>query len=134
MICAAPWDACTFSAKPDVAVALMHSSELLWCSMCPTSGDIPLQVYTPESLEEGLSSAAAAFVQSEVQVLPSERKLVMSKIFQWYGGDFGSKADIVTLLQKYLPGSAGEQLASISGDPNSIKFTYREYDWSQNQS
>lgn len=123
-----------FPSEIDTAVALLHSSELLWCSMCQTSDYIPLQVYTPESLEEGLSSAAAAFVQSEVQVLPSERKLVMSKIFQWYGGDFGSKADIVTLLQKHLTGSAREQLASISGDPSSIEFTYREYDWSQNQS
>ena len=93
-----------------------------------------MQVYTPDSLEEGLSSAAAAFVQSEVQVLPSERKLVMSKIFQWYGGDFGSKADIITLLQKYLTGSAKEQLASMSAESDSIDFTYREYDWSQNQS
>ena len=96
--------------------------------------DALLQVYTPESLEEGLSSAAAAFVQSEVQVLPAEGKLVMSKIFQWYGGDFGSKADIITLLQKYLTGSAKEQLTSISGDPDNIELTYREYDWSQNQS
>lgn len=93
-----------------------------------------MQVYTPESLEEGLSSAAAAFVQSEVEVLPSERKLVMSKIFQWYGADFGSKADIISLLQKYLTGRTRDRLASISGDPDKIEFTYREYDWSQNQS
>lgn len=93
-----------------------------------------MQVYTPESLEEGLSSAASAFVESEVEVVPSERKLVMSKIFQWYGGDFGSKADIVALLQKYLTGNAHKQLESISADPDSIEFSYREYDWSQNSS
>ena len=57
-----------------------------------------LQVYTPGTLEEGLASAAAAFVEGEVQVVPAERRLVMSKIFQWYGSDFGSKADILALL------------------------------------
>ncbi|CAL5220200.1 g2173 [Coccomyxa viridis] len=107
----------------------IHFALVCGAKSCP-----PIKVYTPESLEEGLSSAAAAFVQSEVQVLPAEGKLVMSKIFQWYGGDFGSKADIITLLQKYLTGSAKEQLTSISGDPDNIELTYREYDWSQNQS
>ena len=47
----------------------------------------------------------------------------MSKIFQWYGADFGSKADIISLLQKYLTGSAREiRLASISGDPDKIEL------------
>ena len=66
----------------------------------------PLQVYKPDTLEEGLSSAAAAFVEGEVQVVLAERRLVMSKIFQWYGSDFGSKADILALLLRYLSGDA----------------------------
>lgn len=92
------------------------------------------QVYTPESLEEGLSSAASAFIESEVEVVASENKLVLSKIFQWYGSDFGSKADIVALLLKYLTGNAKKQLESISRKPDSIDFSYREYDWDQNSS
>ena len=91
-------------------------------------------MYTAESLEEGLSSAASAFVESEVQVVSSERKLIVSKIFQWYGQDFGSKADIVALLLRYLTGSAREQLASMSEDPDSIEFSFKEYDWTQNSS
>lgn len=91
-------------------------------------------MYTAESLEEGLSSAASAFVESEVRVVSSERKLIMSKIFQWYGQDFGGKADIVALLLRYLTGSAREQLALMSEDPDSIEFSFKEYDWSQNSS
>ena len=93
-----------------------------------------LQVYTPDTLEEGLASAAAAFVEGEVQVVPAERRLVMSKIFQWYGSDFGSKADIVALLLRYLSGDAMTDLESLAEDMDSIQFTYKEYDWSQNSS
>ena len=93
-----------------------------------------LQVYTPGTLEEGLASAAAAFVEGEVQVVPAERRLVMSKIFQWYGSDFGSKADILALLLRYLSGDAKTDLESLAEDMDSIQFTYKEYDWSQNSS
>ena len=93
-----------------------------------------LQVYTPDTLEEGLASAAAAFVEGEVQVVPAERSLVMSKIFQWYGSDFGSKADIVALLLRYLSGDAKEALELLAEDVDSIQLKYKEYDWSQNSS
>ena len=93
-----------------------------------------LQVYTPNTLEEGLASAAATFVEGEVQVVPAERSLVMSKIFQWYGSDFGSKADIVALLLRYLSGDAKEGLELLAEDVDSIQLRYKEYDWSQNSS
>ena len=79
-----------------------------------------------------MAAAAAAFVESEVQVVPAERRLVMSKIFQWYGSDFGSKADILALLLRYLSGDARNDLESLVEDMDSIQFSYKEYDWSQN--
>ena len=67
-----------------------------------------------------------------MQVVPAEHRLVMSKIFQWYGSDFGSKADILALLLRYLDGDARNDLESLIEDMNSIQFSYKEYDWSQN--
>ena len=58
----------------------------------------------------------------------------MSKILQWYGQNFGSKADIIALLLRYLTGSAREQLASKWEDPDSIEFSFKEYDYSQKSS
>ena len=81
-----------------------------------------------------MAAAAAAFVESEVQVVPAERRLVMSKIFQWYGSDFGSKADILALLLRYLSGDARNDLEALVEDMDSIQFSYKEYDWSQNSS
>ena len=73
-------------------------------------------------------------MEGEVQVVLVERRLIMSKIFQWYGSDFGSKADIVVLLLRYLSGDARKDLESLAQDLDSIQFSYKEYDWSQNSS
>ena len=39
----------------------------------------------------------------EVEVYPERSELSLSMILKWYGGDFGSKRDILGFLSQYLP-------------------------------
>ena len=68
----------------------------------------------------------------EVEVLPEERRLVMSKIFQWYGGDFGSKADLLAFLLAHLPERKRSSLRGMIDGVHDIRFDFKPYDWSQN--
>ena len=70
----------------------------------------------------------------EVEVLPEERRLVMSKIFQWYGGDFGSKADLLAFLLAHLPERKRSSLRGLIDGVHDIRFDFKPYDWSQNVS
>ena len=67
-------------------------------------------------------------------MVPEERKLILSKIFQWYGKDFGSRTDLVKLLLRYLPPAEKQQLenllANVSAEELNLEFA--PYDWSQN--
>lgn len=63
-----------------------------------------------------------------------EQKLVLSKIFQWYAPDFGSRADLVALFLRHL---TGEQKAQLEGllekvSADKLNFQFKPYDWSQN--
>ena len=53
-----------------------------------------------------------------------------------YGRDFGTKKDLLIFLLRHLPEPARRALEAMLeeclGDVNSIKFTFRPYDWSQN--
>jgi len=53
-----------------------------------------------------------------------------------YGGDFGTKKDLLVFLLKHLPEAGSRALEAMLedclGDVKSIKFSFRPYDWSQN--
>jgi hypothetical protein len=90
------------------------------------------QVYTAEALEEGLHSAALAFVQSEVEVHADRRELVLSKIFQWYGADFGARSDLLAFLLKHLAEPQRSALRALIDGEHEIVFKFKPYDWSLN--
>ena len=90
------------------------------------------QVYTAEALEEGLHSAALAFVQSEVEDRAKQRELLLSRIFQWYGPDFGSRADLLAFLLKHLAEPQKSALRALLDGEHDIAFKFRPYDWSLN--
>ncbi|KAK9842350.1 hypothetical protein WJX81_008014 [Elliptochloris bilobata] len=109
----------------------IHFALVCGAKSCP-----PIKVYTAAALEEGLEAAAASFCESEVEVREGDKELVMSKVFSWYGGDFGSKKQLLIFLLRHLPEPASRALEAVLedclGDVNSIRFTFKPYDWSQN--
>ncbi|CAL8074000.1 unnamed protein product [Orchesella dallaii] len=94
---------------------------------CGAKSCPPIRLFSPDNLENGLELAARSFCQSEVIICELENCITLSKIFLWYGSDFGS--DEKTVVRKLTEWLLPEQKQQIEeGTHFSVKFA--DYDWS----
>ena len=90
---------------------------------CPNLVD---EAFTAANADELMSDAADDFINHARGVEIRGDVLVLSSIFDWYGGDFGSnESEIVDYLAQFFDGDATE-LKSLS------KIEY-QYDWNLNK-
>ena len=95
---------------------------------CGASSCPPVKLFRDESLDEDLAAAARAFVGSEVSV--SGSTVTASKLFLWYGGDFGE--DVPRAIAALGAGTpSGDAVANVleNGD---VELAFADYDWSPN--
>ncbi len=90
---------------------------------CP---NLSKSVYSANSLEEMLNSAASDYINHPRGVNFGNNKLILSSIYNWYKDDFGSKKDLLQHLAEYAKGDLKEKLLTWTG---SIKYGY---DWELN--
>ena len=82
------------------------------------------RAYLPESLDAQLTKAAKEFLADpKKNEIKGENKAILSKLFNWYGGDFTKKMS----LEEYI-----NQYSDINIFPNA-KINYINYDWSLNE-
>ena len=90
---------------------------------CPNLDE---EVFTAANADELMEAAASSFINHARGVEVKGTELVLSSIFDWYGGDFGSnEQEIVAYLAKYSEGDSAE-LEVIT------KVSY-QYDWNLNK-
>ncbi len=95
---------------------------------CGASSCPPVKLFRDESLDEDLAAAARAFVGSEVSV--SGSTVTASKLFLWYGGDFGE--DVPRAIAALGAGTpSGDAVAGLVEDGN-VELAFADYDWSPN--
>jgi hypothetical protein len=82
---------------------------------CPS-----IRFYEPDRLNEQLETAITTFLGQDVQFDSSAHSVTISKIFDWYRGDFGGKQGTLHILHErgLIPAS------------KNVSIRYREYDWS----
>lgn len=70
-----------------------------------------------------------------MDVVAGERTVHLSKIFKWYGMDFGPKEELLAWLLEYLPEEPSGALRGLLKEegPDRIKLKFREYDWDLNE-
>lgn len=109
--------------EPRVHFALVCGS-----NGCPA---LPRHAFTPDAVSEQLDASARAFVArpDAVRVDPVNQVVSLSKLFRWYGDDFGpTPTDWLTLLRRFLPpGAATDQL-----DADATRVQFLPYDWALN--
>ena len=81
------------------------------------------EAYTGLKLEEQLSEQARIFLSDETKNQIKENQVKVSKIFNWFKGDFTKNGTLIDFLNKYAPVQISEK-AKISNMP---------YDWSLNE-
>lgn len=77
------------------------------------------EAFTPEKLNSQLEKQTRAFINSAYNSI-SAKKVELSKIFDWYGADFG---DLIAYVQQYTSTQIDK----------SAKVSFKEYDWALNE-
>ena len=99
----------------------------------------PVKLFTAEGLEKELKAAAQAFVSSEVRVPDETGRVELSKLFEWYGADFGATdAALLRKLASYLPFTSRLRPAIMAARGRvlhgygRVQLVYDEYSWERN--
>uniref|UniRef100_A0A7S2B678 DUF547 domain-containing protein n=1 Tax=Pycnococcus provasolii TaxID=41880 RepID=A0A7S2B678_9CHLO len=109
-----------------------------FCLVCGAQSCPPIRVFVEKNLERGLVAAARGFCQREVEVDESRNTVTLSKIFDWYGVDFGAPdtTKLLTSVLGYLPDKDAQRaklqtlLDKHGRAPPKVK--YRAYEWRLN--
>ena len=99
--------------------------------VCASSGCPPLPqvAYTADNVQARLEEETRMYLHSErgIQIDYVENTMMLSKLFDWFAGDFESKSGSVTnFIKPYLDEKA---MAFLDRMP---KMSYIAYDWSLN--
>mmetsp|Transcript_15408 Transcript_15408/g.30300 ORF Transcript_15408/g.30300 Transcript_15408/m.30300 type:complete len:283 (+) Transcript_15408:85-933(+) len=107
----------------------IHCALVCGAKSCP-----PIRLFSATNLERGLELAATNFVSSDTTVDIESRTVNTSKIFMWYGKDFGAddKA-LLSWMVKYLKEPTKTALQKMLADGDEIKITFADYNWSTNK-
>ncbi len=107
---------------------LWQDKRIHYAVNCASKGcpDLASEPYTAVNLERMLSEAAQRFINQEKGVEFVDGKLVLSRVYEWYGEDFGSKKDLMTHLKAHANDKLKLRLEKYTGPVD-----YR-YDWSLN--
>ena len=109
----------------------MHFALNCGARSCP-----PIKIYDGSNLQAGLALAAAAFLEADLAVDAAARRVTLSKLLLWYGGDFGATPLLVlSRLAGMLPPDhpTARELAALLRDGGApVEIEYREYDWAMN--
>jgi hypothetical protein len=102
--------------------------------VCASSSCPPIDVYTPENLDEDLNVSGRTFLNSGGLLIDREaEKVSLSRVFKWYRRDFGeSDAQIIKALAKFL--YKDEDRMFLEGHADHLKVVYQRYDWRLNRS
>lgn len=81
------------------------------------------EAYTADKLEEQLTSQAKHFLANKKKNEITPDKLIISKYFTWYKGDFTKNSTLIEYLNKYAP-------VKINADAD---IEYKDYNWTLNE-
>jgi uncharacterized protein DUF547 len=96
---------------------------------------LPMWAYDGDRIDMQLEDRAASFVSDPKNVDFERDTLVVSKYFDWYGGDFtaegwkGTAPTVLAYIARYAAPDVRVFIESRKGKP---AITFAEYDWSLN--
>jgi len=95
----------------------------------------PIRIYTQDKIDTQLDLAATSFLSQEVTVSKKENgsyDIHVSKLFLWYGSDFGDgESDLLAWIISNL-GSGPHKLRLDEIVGGGFNIIYRDYDWASN--
>ncbi|KAL1194796.1 hypothetical protein V5N11_027575 [Cardamine amara subsp. amara] len=125
----------SFGAKDKRSkVALSYVEHLShFALVCGTRSGPSLRCFTPGEIDKELMEAARDFLRGGGLVVDLNAKSAyISKIFKWYGVDFGkSEEEVLKHASTYLEPQLSEALLDLLVDTQ-FRIIYQSYDWGLN--
>lgn len=87
---------------------------------CGAKSCPPIAFYRPDLLDQQLEIATLSFLESETKVDIDKKEIQISRLFQWFRGDFGGAKGIRAILKEKL---------NIS--TNGMKLVFADYNWEE---
>ena len=82
------------------------------------------EAYFPERLDQQLAKATTEFLaDSEKNEFKSSKSAKLSKLFNWYGGDFNNDGTLIEFLNQYAPTQLAEN----------ARISWMDYEWDLNE-
>lgn len=82
------------------------------------------RAYLPSKLDDQLTKAARDFLSDDDKnQFKNPKNAQLSKIFNWYGGDFNNDGTLIEFINKYAPTKLADN----------AKITWKEYYWQLNE-
>jgi hypothetical protein len=129
-----PADARVKHAMPEPVDPRIHFALNCGAKSCP-----PIRFYSTEKLNDQLEMAAKGFFKddSNILILPTDKKVKMTKLLEWYGSDFAEgQLQMLQVIAGFLEGDKRKQLdaliAGTKGGDGPIGIEFYAYDWSEN--
>ena len=91
---------------------------------CP---DLAEKVYTGENVEQLLEAQTERFIRQEKAISWIDGRLVLSRIYEWYESDFGSKKELIQHFKKYSTPAQSLRLEKFTG------IIDYQYNWNLNE-
>lgn len=116
-------------------LALPAVNPLIHFGLCDGAKSCPtVRFFTPQNVEAELRHAAREFFQrGGLEVDLGKRTVYLSRIFKWYGVDFGSSdREILNWIMSYLDASRAGLLTHLLSDGGVVNIAHQTYDWSLN--
>ena len=101
--------------------------------VCASSSCPPIEFYDAEKIDRQLDIAARSFINRRGLELDKKKgEISLSRIFQWYEGDFGSSKEEVL---DYILRFADEELRlAVESAREGLRISYLPYNWNLNSS
>ena len=108
---------------------LWKDSRIHYAVNCASLGcpDLSPRAYTAANVEDQLDAQARRFIQQEKGVDWIDGRLVLSRIFEWYESDFGTRSRLIEHLTQYSTPATLRKLSRYNG------VVEYQYDWNLNE-
>ncbi|MFT4666324.1 MAG: hypothetical protein ACI8YQ_000116 [Polaribacter sp.] len=87
---------------------------------CGAKSCPPIAFYNVDRIEQQLEMATLSFLEGETDIFSDKKEIHVSRLFQWFAGDFGGKSGTRQILQEKLKLETKGQ-----------KIIYKEYSWEE---
>ncbi|CAF0838073.1 unnamed protein product [Rotaria sp. Silwood1] len=95
-----------------------------------------ITIYSSTNLEKALNLATTSYCNSEVDIIPENNEIHLSKLFLWYRNDFGrSETDVLRWIIKYIDEPKQSLLKTLLDrqcTKDNLHISYKIYDWMLN--